>query len=121
MKSNQLGKFLVSEEFIQRYPDDLAEVFGMLGMVVVKCDFDVARRVLRYTGICSRFAPLKQGEETPMYKFIVNSEYDKTRERSYLSHVEVEEVKDNLDVWNFMELDVAERIKMAMAICEVEK
>ena len=67
MKSNQLGKFKISEELVRRDPDQIFEAFQIIRAVPVRAERLFAERAIEYVAICERFAEISPDTVCPDY------------------------------------------------------
>ncbi len=80
MNDRNLGKFTVTTECIRRNPDEAAQIFRMLNLVVVRAECLFADSVVEYTGISDQFVEIGMGQKIPEYRLEVTQGKDKTIE-----------------------------------------
>lgn len=67
MNDRNLGKFTVTTDCIRSNPDEAAQVFKMLNLVVVRAECIFADSRIEYTGISDQFVEIGIGESIPDY------------------------------------------------------
>lgn len=87
MNDRNLGKFTVTTDCIRRNPDEAAQVFKMLNLVVVRAECLFADSVVEYTGISDQFIEIGMGERIPEYRLEISSERDEETEADVITKV----------------------------------
>ena len=59
MNDRNLGRFTVTNDLIRRCPDEAAQVFKMLNLVVVRAECIFADSLIEYTGISDQFVEIE--------------------------------------------------------------
>ena len=81
MNDRNLGKFSVTTDCIRRSPDEAAQVFKMLNLVVVRAECIFADSIIEYTGLSDQFVEIGMGEAIPGYRLEISTERnDETKE-----------------------------------------
>ena len=76
MNDRNLGKFSVTTDCIRRNPDEAAQVFKKLNMIVVRAECIFSDGLIEYTGISDQFVEIGMGETIPNYRLEVTTEQD---------------------------------------------
>ena len=76
MNDRNLGKFTVTTDCIRQNPDEAAQVFKMLNLVVVKAECIFADSKMEYTGISDQFVEIEMGSTIPDYRLEVTQGED---------------------------------------------
>ena len=71
MNDRNLGRFTVTNDLIRRCPDEAAQVFKMLNLVVVRAECIFADSLIEYTGISDQFVEIEMGKKIPEYRMEV--------------------------------------------------
>jgi hypothetical protein len=76
MNDRNIGRFTVTTDCIRRNPDEAAQVFKMLNLVVVRAECMFADSKIEYTGISDQFIEIEMGTAIPEYRLEITSEED---------------------------------------------
>ncbi len=76
MNDRNLGRFTVTTDCIRRNPNEAAQVFKMLNLVVVRAECMFADSVVEYTGISDQFVEIEMGQSIPEYRLEITSKED---------------------------------------------
>jgi hypothetical protein len=90
MRDKRLGKFTLSREEIDNYPDNVRLV--MKECIIVRAEFMYDRDCIEYTAICDQFSPIPEGGYPYEYKVKIEQE-DPTALLPNLTHKVVFEKK----------------------------
>jgi hypothetical protein len=73
MNDRNLGKFTVTTDYIRRNPDEAAQIFKLLNLVVVRAECMFANREIEYTGLSDQFVEIEMGEKIPDYRLEIST------------------------------------------------
>lgn len=76
MNDRNLGKFSVTTEIIRQNPDEAAQIFKILNLVVVRAECVFAESKIEYTGISDQFVEIEMGETIPDYRLEISQGED---------------------------------------------
>ncbi len=74
MNDRNLGKFSVATDCIRRNPNEVAQIFKMLNLVVVRAECLFSDSTVEYTGISDQFVEIEMGECIPTYRLDISEE-----------------------------------------------
>jgi hypothetical protein len=73
IKARRFGRFILPEVLVKKKTDELARtVFARI--VIIRAEFNYARKVFLYDGVSDLFESLAADEPTPIYSIIVSDE-----------------------------------------------
>ena len=84
MNDRNLGKFTVTTDCIRSNPDEAAQVFKMLNLVVVRAECIFADSKIEYTGLSNQFVEIEMGSTIPDYRLEVTQGEDGAWKRLWL-------------------------------------
>lgn len=76
MNDRNLGKFTVTTDCIRRNPDEAAQIFKLLNLVVVRAECMFADSKIEYTGLSDQFVEIEMGETIPTYRLEISTGED---------------------------------------------
>ena len=76
MNNRQLGIITIAVQEIEDRPDSVADLFGFLRFVPVRCECNWSRNRFEYIGICDRFTEVPRSERVPRYDITIEGTFD---------------------------------------------
>ena len=87
MNDRNLGRFTVTNDLIRRSPNEAAQVFKLLNLVVVRAECIFSDSLIEYTGLSDQFVEIEMGQKIPEYRMEITSERDEEAQEDKITKV----------------------------------
>lgn len=77
--NSRLGKFRLHEEMVKSMPK--ATLLIMAKCLILRCEFNYARKAFEYEACCDLFDELSLGQALPEYRFAIDEKGNVTVEK----------------------------------------